>query len=69
MSMQMVRCSRIIAWMSLIIVVFSTPALLWGQATGTMSGYVRDPSGALVAQAKVTATLVERHDLHDADGL
>ena len=60
MGMQMVRCLRIIVWMPLIIVAFSTPALLWGQATGTMSGYVKDPSGASVAQAKVTATLVER---------
>jgi hypothetical protein len=34
--------------------------MLHAQATGTMSGYVKDPSGALVAQAKITATLVER---------
>ena len=34
--------------------------MLHAQATGTMSGYVKDPSGGVVAQAKITATLVER---------
>ena len=41
-------------------VVLLTPAFLRAQATGTMSGYVKDASGAVVPQAKVTATLVER---------
>jgi carboxypeptidase family protein len=45
------------------LVVFSAlviAAPLRGQVTGTISGYVKDPSGALVATAKVTATQVER---------
>ena len=34
--------------------------MLLAQATGTMSGYVKDSSGGVVPQAKVTATLVQR---------
>jgi hypothetical protein len=41
------------------LVLASTPDLR-AQVTGTISGYVRDPSGASVAGAKVTATQTER---------
>ncbi|MGH9327965.1 MAG: carboxypeptidase regulatory-like domain-containing protein, partial [Terriglobia bacterium] len=44
----------------LALVALSVPALLHAQSTGTMSGFVRDPSGAIIPNAKVTATLVER---------
>jgi hypothetical protein len=33
---------------------------LRGQVTGTLSGYVKDPSGAVIVAAKVTATQAER---------
>ena len=61
MAMQMVRRLRIVAGILLTIVAVSTPAVLRGQVTGTISGYVTDPSGASVAQAAVTATLVEQN--------
>src|SRR5438270_4637320 len=34
--------------------------LLDAQVTGTLSGYVRDPSGAAIPNAAVTATMVEQ---------
>jgi len=61
MFMQMVRRLRIVAGILLTIVAISTPAVLWGQVTGTISGYVTDPSGAAVAQTTVTATLVQQN--------
>src|SRR6516164_4205460 len=43
-----------------VIVILASPVMLLAQATGTMSGYVKDSSGGVVPQAKVTATLVQR---------
>ncbi len=39
--------------------ILTLPGLLQAQATGTVSGFVKDSSGAIVPQAKVTATLVQ----------
>src|SRR5579871_4742756 len=36
------------------------PCLLMGQATGTISGFVTDPTGSPVPSAKVTAIQVEQ---------
>jgi len=50
-------------WLAVAAVVVSVLAStldLRGQVTGTVSGYVKDPSGAFVAGAKVTATQTER---------
>src|SRR5262252_899717 len=46
------------AWAA--IIILASPVMLLAQATGTMSGYVKDSSGAVVPEAKVTATLVQR---------
>ena len=43
-----------------VIVILASPVMLLAQVTGTMSGYVKDSSGSVVPQAKVTATLVQR---------
>lgn len=42
------------------LLVLIRPAMLHAQATGTMSGFVKDPSGGVVPRAAVTATLVAR---------
>lgn len=49
-----------LAGLVLVLFVLTPPPVLHAQATGTMSGYVKDPTGAVVAQAAITATLVER---------
>jgi len=53
------RLSSLIVELGLVSVILLAPAILRAQATGTMSGYVKDASGALVPQAKVTATHVQ----------
>lgn len=40
--------------------LLALPLILQAQATGTMSGFVKDQSGGAIPQAKVTATLVQR---------
>ena len=52
--------SNIVIGAALLLAVLIAPAILRAQVTGTMSGFVKDPTGAAVPQAKVTATLVER---------
>lgn len=54
------RLTKIVAGALALVGILVSPIILCAQATGTMSGYVRDSAGALVPQAKVTATLVER---------
>jgi hypothetical protein len=48
------------AGLCLAFVALIGPGMLRAQATGTLSGFVKDPSGAVVARAKVTAAQVER---------
>ena len=53
--------SNLLAAAALLAIIFSfSPGLLWGQAgaTAQISGSVADPSGAVVPNAKVTATQV-----------
>jgi Carboxypeptidase regulatory-like domain len=54
------RRSNMAAGAWAVIVILASPVMLLAQATGTMSGYVKDSSGGVVPQAKVTATLVQR---------
>ncbi len=49
-----------------LVALCSAPGLL-AQTSGTISGYARDASGAVVPQAKVTATLVERGAIFTAE--
>jgi hypothetical protein len=47
-------------WFMLVSWNWSRPMDLQAQVTGTISGYALDPSGAVVPQAKVTATMVQQ---------
>ncbi|MGH9325599.1 MAG: carboxypeptidase regulatory-like domain-containing protein [Terriglobia bacterium] len=55
---------RELSWVSmgvlLALAVFVVAGTLQAQVAGTMSGYVKDQSGAVIPEAKVTATLVAR---------
>src|SRR5690348_3914128 len=51
-----VRLVRL-AGLGLAFVALIEPGILRAQDTGTMSGFVKDPSGAVVARAKVTVTM------------
>src|SRR6266404_979650 len=44
---------------ALVTVLLMSPVILRAQATGTMSGYVKDSSGGVIPQARVTATHVQ----------
>lgn len=48
---------------ALVLVVMISPVILRAQATGTMSGYVRDSSGAVVPQVNVTVTQVQHNSV------
>jgi hypothetical protein len=50
-----------LAELALALLLLISPTSLLAQATGTMSGFVKDPSGAFIPQASVTATLESRH--------
>jgi hypothetical protein len=45
----------------LMAVIFAAADSLWGQTTGTIRGTVKDPSGAVVPGARVTAVLAEAY--------
>jgi hypothetical protein len=50
--------ARIFSWFLTLVLVFASSVSLWGQATGTVSGTVKDASGAVVPEAMVTVTQV-----------
>jgi hypothetical protein len=50
-----------VAFIEIALSLLVTAHTLSGQVTGTMSGYVSDPSGAAIPEAAVTATLVEQN--------
>ncbi len=50
---------------ALLISIF--PGIVFGQVTGNISGYVTDPSGSAIPQARVTATLVEQNTSYTAE--
>jgi hypothetical protein len=56
-----VRRLPMVVGVFLALVVLNLPGALHAQVTGTISGYVTDPSGAAVPQVKVTATLVQQN--------
>ncbi|HEV2382418.1 MAG TPA: TonB-dependent receptor [Terriglobia bacterium] len=64
--------SKKLLLVSALILCFLLPSTAKAQATGSVSGYVKDASGASIAEAKVTATLVSRGTsssaLTDAEG-
>jgi hypothetical protein len=54
------RLSSLLTGTALIVAILTSPAFLRAQATtGTISGYVKDSSGSIVPDAKVTATHVQ----------
>mgnify|MGYP002153789003 CR=1 FL=1 len=55
------RRMPVVAGVFLALVVLNLPGALHAQVAGTISGYVTDPSGAAIAQASVTATLVRQN--------
>src|SRR5215469_5121317 len=59
--------SNIVTGTALAFVVLTAPAILRAQATGTMSGYVKDSSGAVVPHAKVTATQIQHATAYPAE--
>ena len=56
-----------IAFVGLAFSFLLIPKMLSGQVTGTISGYVTDPSGAAIPQVSVTATLVERNAIRTTE--
>src|SRR5215469_4526666 len=59
--------SNIVTGAALVFVFLTAPSIVCAQATGTMSGYVKDSSGAVVPHAKVTATQVQRATTYSAE--
>ena len=56
--MKLLPLARVLFLMA---VIFAATSGLWGQTTGTIRGTVKDPSGAVVPGARVTAVLAEAY--------
>ncbi|MGH9326389.1 MAG: carboxypeptidase-like regulatory domain-containing protein [Terriglobia bacterium] len=54
--MSYVRRLHFLGGMTLLFATLCLPTMLSAQTTGTMSGYVKDPSRAFIPHARVTAT-------------
>jgi len=61
------RLSTLLIGAVLVIWVLVVPVTLRAQTTGTISGYVKDSSGGIVPQAKVTATHVQHGTVYPAN--
>ena len=61
------RLSNLVTGAALVAVILISPVILRAQATGTMSGYVKDSSGGVVPKAKVTATHVQHGTVFPAE--
>lgn len=56
---------RLLAWLIVLLLTIAPIAL--AQSTGTISGFVRDPAGAALTGATVTATMTEQHSSRTAN--
>jgi hypothetical protein len=60
------RLSNLMMGAALVFAFLLAPAFLRAQTTGTISGYVKDASGGIVPDAKVTATHVQHGTVYPA---
>jgi hypothetical protein len=65
--MKLKLLNRIVFFLFLAIFALSLPPTLLAQVTGTISGYIHDPSGAMLPNVQVTATSVEEHTTRSAE--
>src|SRR6476619_5567458 len=49
-----------------VICVIASSFALWGQTTGRISGFVKDPAGAAIPSANVTARMTEQQSTSKA---
>src|SRR5437762_13610339 len=67
MNPKRIRFNATIRLIPVVCLLANLPVILRSQVTGTLSGFVTDPSGAGVPNATVTATLVSRNMSHTVE--
>src|SRR5439155_19503935 len=67
MNPKRIRFNATIRLIPVVFLLANLPVILRSQVTGTVSGFVTDPSGAGVPNATVTATLVSRNTSHTVE--
>src|SRR2546430_15535625 len=67
MNAKRIRFNAMIRLIPVAFLLANLPVILRSQTTGTLSGFVADPSGAGVPNATVTATLVSRNMSHTVE--
>ena len=67
MNPKRIRFNATIRLIPVVFLLANLPVILRSQTTGTLSGFVADPSGAGVPNATVTATLVSRNMSHTVE--